>query len=181
MRTLSIIFLLSIPLLFLTGCSSIDIERYKNNQPKLTLENFFNGNLTAHGILKNRSGEVTRYFNVTMTGTWNENGIGTLAEKFIFDDSSIQYRTWTFTPINTEKGIKYKAIANDTLSETMIELSGNAFFMNYDLLINYQGDEINVNIDDKMYLTNDNIMINESVMTKYGIEVGYITLTIIKL
>ena len=52
--------------------------------------------------------------------------------------------------------------------------------MNYDLLINYQGDDIDVNIDDKMYLINENVIINESVMTKYGIEVGYITLTIIK-
>jgi hypothetical protein len=181
MKTLSAFFLLTLPLLFLTACGSIDINQYEQNKPKLVLDRFFNGNLTAHGILKNRSGEVTRYFNVTMTGTWDENGIGTLAEKFIFDDKSIEYRTWIFTPIQTNTGIQYQAKANDTLSKTMIELSGNAFFMNYDLLVNYQGDEIDVNINDKMYLTNDNIMINESVMTKYGIEVGYITLTIIKL
>jgi hypothetical protein len=52
--------------------------------------------------------------------------------------------------------------------------------MNYDLIVNYEGDDIDVNIDDKMYLISDEVMINESVMTKYGIEVGYITLTIIK-
>ena len=116
-----------------------------------------------------------------MTGTWDENGVGTLAEKFIFDDNSIEYRTWIFTPIQTDSGIQYLAKANDTLSETMIDLSGNAFFMNYDLLINYKGDDLEVNIDDKMYLVSDKVIINESIMTKYGIEVGYITLTIIKL
>jgi hypothetical protein len=166
--------------LFLSACSSVDINQYKDNQPTLILDQFFNGELTAHGILKNRSGEVTRYFNVTMTGSWNENGIGTLAEKFIFDDDSIQFRTWTFTPITTATGMQYQATANDTLGATMIDLSGNAFFMNYDLLINYKGDDMDVNIDDKMYLINDEVMINESVMTKFGIEVGYITLTIIK-
>jgi len=31
-----------------------------------------------------------------------------------------------------------------------------------------------------MYLVNDHTIINESVMSKYGFEVGYITLTIIK-
>jgi hypothetical protein len=167
-------------LFFLTACSSVDINQYKDNKPTLVLDQFFKGDLTAHGILKNRSGEVTRYFNVTMTGTWDDQGIGTLAEKFIFNDESVQYRTWTFTPISTDEGIKYQATANDTLAATMIDLSGNSFFMNYDLIVNYQGDDIDVNIDDKMYLINDEVLINESVMTKYGIEVGYITLTIIK-
>lgn len=166
--------------IFLTACSSVDINQYKNNKPVLMLDEFFNGELTAHGILKNRSGEVTRYFNVTMTGSWDNNGIGTLAEKFIFDDESIQYRTWTFTPVDTDNGTQYQATANDTVAPTMINLSGNAFFMNYDLIINYKGDDMVVNIDDKMYLTNNDVMINESIMTKYGIEVGYITLTIIK-
>lgn len=175
-------------IVLLTACSSVDIHQYKSNQPILVLDQFFNGELSAHGILKNRSGEVIRYFNVTMTGSWDENGVGTLAEKFIFNDDSIQYRTWTFTPVamtenvaTTEPNtIKYQATANDTLAPSLIDLSGNAFFMNYDLLINYQGDDIDVNIDDKMYLVNENVIINESVMTKYGIEVGYITLTIIK-
>jgi hypothetical protein len=166
--------------LFLTACSSVDISKYKDNQPTLVLDQFFKGELTAHGILKNRSGAVTRYFNVTMTGSWDDQGVGTLAEKFIFNDESIQFRTWTFTPITTDEGIQYQATANDTLAATMIVLSGNAFFMNYDLLINYGGDDMDVNIDDKMYLINDEVMINESVMTKFGIEVGYITLTIIK-
>lgn len=164
----------------LTACSSVNIDTYKNNQPLLILEEFFKGDLSAHGIIKNRSGEVIRYFNVTMTGSWDENGTGTLEEKFIFDDNSIQFRTWTFTPIKNTTGTIYKAVANDTLAETIIDLSGNAFFMNYDLKIDYQGDEVVVNIDDKMYLTNNTVMINESVMSKFGIEVGYITLTIIK-
>jgi hypothetical protein len=167
-------------LFFLTACTSVDINQYKDNEPKLVLDQFFNGELTAHGILKNRSGEVIRYFNVTMIGSWDDQGVGTLAEKFIFNDESTQLRTWTFTPVSTEDGIQYRATANDTLAATMIDLNGNAFFMNYDLLINYKGDDMEVNIDDKMYLINDEVIINESVMTKFGIEVGYITLTIIK-
>ena len=166
--------------MFLSACSSVDINLYEKNQPTLVLNEFFNGELTAHGILKNRAGEVTRYFNVTLNGSWDENGVGTLAEKFIFDDNSIEYRTWTFEPSTAIPGSQYLAKANDTLAPTPIFLSGNAFFMNYDLLINYKGDDMDVNIDDKMYLISDNVLINESVMTKYGLEVGYITLTIIK-
>lgn len=172
-------YLIIASLLMTSACSSVGIEDYKDNRPKLSINEYFRGELTAHGIIKNRSGEVIRYFNVTMTGSWDENGTGTLAEKFIFDDESIEYRTWTFKPNKSAQG-GYSARANDTLSESFIEVDGNAFFMQYDLMINYKGDDIDVQIDDKMYLVNENIMINESIMTKYGIEVGYITLTIIK-
>ena len=164
----------------MTACSSTDINIYQDNQPKLILNEFFEGNLTAHGIVKNRSNEVIRHFNVSMIGSWNDDGIGTLVEHFIFDDNSTQQRTWTFKPIITDEGKQYLAHANDTLEPVLTHISGNAFFMNYDLLINYNGDDIYVNIDDKMYLMNDSTIINESVMTKYGIEVGYFTLTIIK-
>lgn len=175
--------------LFLTACSTVNIDTYKDNEPKLVLNEFFNGELTAHGILKNRSGEVIRYFNVDLTGSWNDQGVGTLAEKFIFDDGSIQFRTWTFTPVEqgSEKDtaaqktpLQYSAKANDTLAPTLIDISGNAFFMKYDLLIDYEDEPLEVHIDDKMYLVSDSVLINESVMTKYGLEVGYITLTIIK-
>lgn len=198
MKKINTSLLILLTTLILSACSTVDIHTYQNNKPKLILNEFFNGDLTAHGIIKNRSGKVIRYFNVTMTGTWDDNGVGTLAEKFIFNDGSIEFRTWTFTPVtqanseasylesnrlesrHLEKKIQYSAKADDTLAPSLIELEGNAFFMNYDLLINYQGDQIDVNIDDKMYLVNNDIMINESVMSKYGFEVGYITLTIIK-
>lgn len=169
--------LLLISILSLAGCSSVDIQQYQNNKPVLTLADFFNGPLTAHGILKNRSGEVTRYFNVTMTGSWDDQGIGTLDEDFIFDDGEQQKRIWTFTP-DGEGG--YLASANDVEIAVPVSTAGNAFFMEYVLRIQYKGEPLDITIDDKMYLVSDKVLINESVMKKFGLEVGYITLTIIK-
>ncbi|WP_422134292.1 DUF3833 domain-containing protein [Endozoicomonas sp. ALD040] len=163
--------------LFLFGCSSVDISQYQDNQPTLSLPEFFNGPLTAHGILKNRSGEVIRYFNATMTGSWDEEGIGTLDEDFIFDDGEKQKRIWTFTPDG--KG-SYLASAGDVKEAVPVKTSGNALFMAYVLNIFYKGEPLEVSIDDKMYLVSDKVMINESIMTKFGIDLGYITLTIIK-
>jgi hypothetical protein len=169
--------LLLISMLMLAGCSSVDIQQYQNNKPALTLTDFFNGPLTAHGILKNRSGEVTRYFNVTMTGSWDDQGVGTLDEDFIFNDGEQQKRIWTFTPDG--KG-GYLASANDVEIPVEVSTAGNAFFMEYVLRIQYKGEPLDITIDDKMYLVSDKVLINESVMKKFGLEVGYITLTIIK-
>lgn len=47
------------------------------NQPKLNPQPFFNGQLTAHGIIKDRAGKVIRYFNVDFNACWVD-GVGTL-------------------------------------------------------------------------------------------------------
>ena len=163
--------------LFLFGCSSVDIDQYENNKPQLSLPNFFSGPMSAHGILKNRYGHVIRYFNVTMTAHWDEQGIGTLDEDFTFDDGEKQKRIWTFTPDG--KG-GYLASAGDVKNAVPVNIAGNAFFMKYVLNILYKGEPLEVSIDDKMYLVSEKVLINESVMTKFGIEVGYITLTILR-
>lgn len=171
------IVLLTISFSLIASCSAVDINGYANNYPTLALTKFFNGKLSAHGIIKNRAGEVTRYFNVTMTGHWSDNGTGTLDEYFLFDDGEQQRRIWTFEP---QSDGSYLASANDVSTPTKMYVSGNALFMDYILNIQYQGEPLDIAIEDKMYLIDENVMINESTMTKWGFEVGYITLTLIK-
>jgi len=160
----------------LSACSTQDVSLYANNEPKFELQDFFSGSLTAHGILKNRSGEVIRYFNATLEGSW-ENGVGTLVEEFLFDDGEIQSRTWIMTP--DENG-QYIATANDVTGFGEVKISGNALFMNYVLQVPYDGDVLEVNVDDRMYMVKDGVVINESVMTKFGFEVAYLSIVIQK-
>lgn len=163
-------------LLTLTACSTTDISIYAKNEPKFELQTFFSGSLTAHGILKNRSGEVIRYFNATLDGQW-EDGVGTLAEVFVFDDGEVQNRTWIMTP--NEQG-DYTATANDVVGSGKINISGNALFMNYVLQVPYDGDLLEVNVDDRMYMIKEGVVMNESVMRKFGVEVGYLSIVISK-
>ena len=77
---------------FMTGCSSMTVERYAEQQPALVPEEFFDGRLTAHGVVKNRGGEVIRRFNAEIKAYWKD-GIGTLEEDFLFDDGEEQRST----------------------------------------------------------------------------------------
>lgn len=163
-------------LVLLTACSTTDISVYAKNTPKFDLQGFFTGPLTAHGILKNRSGEVIRYFNATLEGSW-EDGVGTLAEVFVFDDGEIQHRTWIMTP--DEQG-RYTATANDVVGSGDVKIQGNALFMNYVLQVPYKGRTLDINVDDRMYMVDDGIVMNESVMRKFGFEVGYLSIVIQK-
>jgi hypothetical protein len=169
-------FLVLVSALLFGGCSKVKITDYSAMQPIMTPENFFNGPMTAHGVVKNRSGRVTSYFNAEIVGSWND-GVGTLEEDFIFSDGEKSRRVWTFR--KSSDGT-YIGTAADVVGKALGQVSGNTMFLKYVLRIPYGDKNINVTIDDRMYRTTDNILINESKMYKFGFRVGEILLVMVK-
>ena len=159
----------------LSSCSTTSIDEYANNLPTLDPQQFFNGSLTAHGVLKDRSGKVTRYFNASIKAYWN-NGVGTLEEKFVFDDGEIQYRNWTLTPAP----IGYTATAGDVIGNGTAQAKGNAMQLNYVLEVNYKGSPLQLQVDDWMWQVDQNTLLNESTLRKWGFKVGSVQLVIVK-
>ena len=162
--------------LFLSACATVSQQDYAGNLPAIDVRHFFNGDLSAHGIVKNRSGKVIRYFNASIKASW-ENNIGTLDEIFYFDDGEIQKRIWTLQSDATGQLI---GSANDVIGSSPLFVSGNSLFMDYVLRVPYDDDTIDLSIDDRMYRVSDNIIINESTMSKWGFDVGQIVLVIEK-
>jgi hypothetical protein len=161
--------------LLLSGCS-VKVSDYSNKAPDFTLEDFFQGQLTAHGVVKNHSGKVIRYFNATIDADWT-NGIGTLDEHFLFDDGEKQQRIWTLKPVTTRQ---HSGTAGDVIGAADIHSAGNAVFLSYVLRIPYDEDTLDITVDDRMYRVSDSIVLNESRLLKFGIEVGSIILVIQK-
>jgi len=160
----------------LSACASISVTDYANNSPKLVLETFFNGQLRAHGIVKDRSGKVIRYFDASIDASWQD-GVGTLDENFIFDDGEKQQRIWTITK---DAAGKYFGTANDVIGSSQLKFAGNGLFLDYVLRVPYKDGTLDLSIDDRMYLVSEDVLINESVMTKWGFQVGEIVLVIKK-
>jgi len=158
----------------LVACSTVSVEDYARNQPTLVPEKFFDGNLTAHGVVKDRSGKVIRSFNADIKAYWRD-GVGTLEEDFVFDDGEKSRRVWTLTP--TGDG-RYVGTAGDVIGEGDVRVAGNSMFLNYVLRIPYGDGTLDLTIDDRMYLVNADTLINESRMIKFGLEVGEILLVI---
>lgn len=171
-RPLPLLLLISV--LTLAGCSSVSIDDYSKNQPTLVAEEFFDGQLTAHGVVKDRSGKVIRYFNADIKAYWKD-GIGTLEEDFVFDDGEKQRRVWTLTP-NGEG--RYRGTAGDVVGDGDVQVAGNSMFLDYVLRIAWGDGTLDLRIDDRMYLVNPDILLNESRMIKFGLEVGEILLVI---
>lgn len=160
----------------LLGCGSATISDYQGRSPAFTPEAFFDGTLTAHGIVKDFSGTAIRHFQADITGCWRD-GVGTLDEDFTFDDGEEQTRIWTLTPNGDQTFI---GTAGDVVGEGLARWEGNAMFLDYTLRIELENGPIDVRIDDRMYRVSDNIVINESKMRKFGIGVGDILLTLIR-
>lgn len=160
--------------LSLAGCGTVSVDAYSDNKPILVAEDFFDGRLTAHGVVKNRAGKVIRYFNADIKAYWRD-GIGTLEEDFVFNDGERQRRVWTLTP-DGEGG--YRGTAGDVVGPGKVTVAGNAMFLDYVLRIPWGDDTLDLRIDDRMYLVNPDILINESRMLKFGVQVGEILLVI---
>ncbi len=170
------LFLLLALMTSVAGCSPVTVQDYADNRPLLVPEEFFQGKLTAHGVIKDRGGKVIRYFNADIKAYW-ENGIGTLEEDFIFDDGEPERRVWTLTPQG--KG-RYTGTAGDVVGEGRITVAGNSMFLDYVLRIPYNDGTLDLRIDDRMYLVNPTMLVNESTMKKFGFRVGEILLVIEK-
>ena len=64
----------SLSVLGLSGCSvSVEGEDYQSIAPTFNIEQFFDGNVKAWGIVQNRSGEVVQRFVVDIDGSINGN------------------------------------------------------------------------------------------------------------
>lgn len=163
-------------LLSLSACSNVTVTDYKHLEPQLKLEEFFTGDLSAHGVVKDRSGRVIRVFNASIKTSWDQ-GIGTLDEDFTFDDGEQQKRVWRLRPQNDGS---YIGTAGDVQGEGQLSVAGNSAFLDYVLTVPYGDGTVDVRVDDRMYLVAPGVLINESELKKFGVRVGSLLLVILQ-
>lgn len=160
--------------LVLSSCSGPAIRDYGNTTPVLDMRQFFEGKLTAHGMLQDRSGQMTRRFTASIEASWQGN-TGTLLEHFIFDDGEEQDRVWT---LSLGADGRLSGTAGDVIGTASGTLAGSVLQWQYSLLIPYGDGDISVALDDWLYLIDEDTLLNRTVLRKFGFRVGELTLVI---
>ena len=171
------IILFTILVVIFTGCSKMKIEDFKNKSPEFIPQEYFNGPLKAYGMVKDRSGKIIRTFKGDLVGSWDKNGVGTLAEKFIYDDGEKQTRVWTLKPTGDKT---YIGTAGDIVGDAKMITKGNTVMMDYTMTVPYNDSTIDINVKDWLHLHEDGVILNHSKMKKFGFVVGELVITIIK-
>ena len=156
----------------LGGCAGVDVNSYKSEKPELRLEEYFNGKLDAWGMFQQRDGKVVKRFKVVVDAHW-EGDQGILDEQFTYSDGSTQVRVWRIEKTGTNS---YTGTADDVVGVASGIVSGNSLHWRYTLKLPVDDKVYEGEFDDWMFLQQDDVMINRSVMKKFGIRLGEVTL-----
>lgn len=170
MKIYPLVFLIAF---LLTGCSKPDMARYADNQPPLDLFRYFQGSTTGYGMVQDRGGEMIRQFVVDIKGDTSQENLLVLDEDFDWSDGEKSTRVWT---IKKDEAGKLIGTAGDVEGEAVGEVSGNVLSWQYYLNIEVDGKTWKVKLDDWMYLQQDDVLINKTQMSKFGIHLGEITI-----
>ena len=164
-------------IIFLTGCANqMKPTDFKNQKPRLIIEDYLSGDVKAWGILQNRSGKVTRQFSADLKGKWDGKHL-ILDEKFKWSDGEIQTRKWKIKKIDEHN---YEGTAEDVAGIAKGYSYGPAFKFEYVLLVPVKGKEIKITFDDWIFKQDERVAINRATMTKFGFKVAELTVIFVK-
>ena len=158
--------------LLLVSCNNVGVEHYAKERPTLDLVGFFSRPVQAWGLFQNRSGEVVKRFHVQIDSRVEGQQL-ILDERFLYSDGTRQRRVWTLEPAGAGR---WRGRADDVVGEATGEVAGNALRWRYRLDLPVDGRHWEVDLDDWMYLMDEDTMINRSSMSKLGVELGQVIL-----
>ncbi len=156
----------------LAGCTSMSLENHAIDHPELVIEEYFNGYIEAWGVFEDRFGTLRRQFTVDIYGTWDD-GVLTLDERFQYSDGEKETRIWRIEKVDE---FNYRGTADGVIGHAVGTRRGNALRWEYDFNLKVGGRTYKVHFDDRMYLQPDGVMLNRAKVSKFGIEIGTVTL-----
>tara|TARA_B100001057_G_scaffold293158_1_gene293244 strand:- start:268 stop:792 length:525 start_codon:yes stop_codon:yes gene_type:complete len=164
-------------LILITGCANkMKPTDFKDQKPRLVIENYLSGNVKAWGVLQNRSGKVTRQFKADLNGKWDGSQL-ILDEVFDWNNGERQTRQWTIKKIDENN---YEGTASDVVGTAKGYSYGPAFKFEYVLLVPVKGKNVKITFDDWIFMQDERVAINRATMTKFGIKVAELTVMFVK-
>ena len=158
--------------LSVASCGSVDVAHYADQKPALDLAHFFSQPVKAWGMFQKRSGEVAKRFEVDIVSRREGNNL-ILDERFLYSDGTRQRRVWTLTP---EGQGRWSGRADDVVGVAEGQVAGNTLHWRYRLNLPVDDSTYEMSMDDWMYLMDEDTLINRTSMSKFGVEVGQVTL-----
>jgi Protein of unknown function (DUF3833) len=170
-------------LALLAACSgkpSFDDPSLSSRQ--LNIEEFFDGDLVAHGQFQDIFGTVRRQFTVRIKGDWDGKRLK-LVEDFVYEDGSTEQRIWTLVKTGDQT---WRGTAPGVIGEAVGEERGDRFNWRYTInlpvpVAGGPAETVKVTFDDWIWLQSDNRAFNRAYMKRYGVDIGDVSISFEKL
>lgn len=168
------LLILMVAALGLAGCGSVSIDgdEYMGVAPAFAIEEFFDGDVRAWGIVQDRSGNVVQRFQVNIDGSL-EGGVLTLDETFEYGvGEGTERRVWTIR----EDGEGFAGMAGDIAGMAEGTSHGNAFRWTYEMDLPVGNNTYRVRFDDWIWAFDETAVMNRSYIRKFGITFAEVTI-----
>ena len=165
----------------IAACARKDVGTLSSHQPRLVLEEFFAGRSVAYGIFEDRFGNLRRQFRVNLSGELEGKRL-ILNEEFLYDDGESASRTWTIDRFGSASDgtESYTGRAADVKAVALGTQAGNELNWQYDITLEMSRVSLDVHFDDWIYKQDEDIAINRAFVTKFGVEIGSVTIVFIR-
>jgi hypothetical protein len=161
--------LMAVAVLALGACvGKPSLDDPKLSDRKLNLEEFFDGQVTAHGQFQDVLGTVRRRFEVEINGTWDGETL-TLVEDFVYEDTSTEQRVWTLQKTGEDS---WQGTAPGVIGVAQGQEQGDTFNWQYTIDLPVPDGSLRVRFDDWMWLLSDDRLLNRAYMKRGGIYIG---------
>ena len=160
--------------LTLSGCATrLDGLQYQAVEPRFDLFGFFEGSVTAWGLVQGRDGELIQRFRVDIEGRVDGDRL-TLDETFTYGfGEGVTHRVWTIDRVAPGQ---YRGQAGDVLETALGQAYGNAFRWTYRMSIPVGGRAFDVRFEDWFWAVDERRIMNRSYLQKFGLDVAEVTL-----
>lgn len=157
------------------GCATpgpAQLSRFESAPRQLVLEDYFLGETRAYGLFEDRFRNVRRQFTVDILGEVEGDRL-TLTEHFVYDDGERDTRIWEIDILGDGR---YRGTAGDVPGYAEGQVTGNAFNWKYKVDLKVGDSVWNVGFNDWMFLMDDGVLINRAYVTRFGVEIGQVTI-----
>ena len=170
MRRLKVLLMASV---FLSGCASMPEFAAPVPAKKLVLEEALKGRTLGDGVFVNTFTGGETKFSVVIDGAW-DGKVLTLVEDFTYSDGTQDRKTWRLT--KTADGL-YAGSREDVIDTADVRQDGNGVRLDYYVTLATGLGDIDVRFQDLLYLNPDGSIANKAVVSKFGLRVGRVDIT----
>ena len=158
---------------YLSGCAAMPEFSVPPPAKKLVLEEALKGRTLGEGVFVNSfTGGATK-FSVVIDGAW-DGRVLTLVEDFTYSDGLQERKTWRLT--KTADGV-YSRVREDVIDSASVREDGNGVRLDYFVTLSTGLGDIDVRFQDLLYLNADGSIANKAVVSKFGLRVGRVDIT----